>query len=133
MDEKKLEALMGGLIGHMNGAMVCLSMWLGDELGFYREMAGTGPRTADGLASKTGCNRRLVREWLDSQAAAKLVTYDPAADTYELGPEAALALADDTSPVFVSRATLRSRASRRSSRAARPWRTSDAATAPRPW
>ncbi|MCC7534691.1 MAG: class I SAM-dependent methyltransferase [Deltaproteobacteria bacterium] len=104
MDEKKLEALMGGLIGHMNGAMVCLSMWLGDELGFYREMAGTGPRTADGLASKTGCNRRLVREWLDSQAAAKLVTYDPAADTYELGPEAALALADDTSPVFVSRA-----------------------------
>ena len=45
-----------------------------------------------------------MREWLDGQAAGGLVAYDADADTYELGPEAAMALADDTSPVFVARA-----------------------------
>src|SRR5579885_3779313 len=92
------------MIGHMTGSALCCSIWLGDELGLYRELAGTGPRTADSVAAKTGCNARLVREWLDAQAAGGLVVYDPAADTYELSPEAALALADDGSPVFLARA-----------------------------
>ena len=35
-----------------------------------------GRRTADSVAEKTGCNPRLVREWLDSQAAGGLLAYD---------------------------------------------------------
>ena len=35
---------------------------------------------ADDLATATGCNPRLTREWLDGQAAAGLVSYDAAAD-----------------------------------------------------
>ena len=104
VDPEKLEVFMGKMIGHMTGSTLCYSIWLGDELGLYRELAGTGPRNADSVAAKTGCNARLVREWLDAQAAGGLVAYDPAADTYELSPEAALALADDGSPVFVARA-----------------------------
>src|ERR1051325_9058294 len=104
MDQQKLEAFMGKMIGHMTGGMVCYAIWLGDELGFYRELAGAGPRTADSLAVGTRCNPRLVREWLDGQAAAGLITYDAAKDTYTLGAEAAMALADDNSPVFVARA-----------------------------
>src|SRR5215469_15516031 len=103
IDQAKLETFMGKLIGHMTGAAVCYSIWLGDELGFYREMADSGPRTAESLAEKTGCHARLVREWLDSQAAGGLVSYDADADTYELLPEAAMALADEGSPVFVAR------------------------------
>src|SRR4029078_11339006 len=95
---------MGKMIGHMTGSTLCYSIWLGDELGLYRELAGTGPRNADSVAAKTGCNARLGREWLDGHAGGGLVAYDPAADTYELSPEAALALADDGSPVFVARA-----------------------------
>src|SRR5437660_6613376 len=95
---------MGKMLGHMTCSLVCFGIGLGDELGLYRELAGTGPRSADSVAAKTGCNARLVREWLDAQAAGGLVAYDPAADTYELSPEAALALADDGSPVFVARA-----------------------------
>src|SRR6059036_3898585 len=95
---------MGKMIGHMTGSTLCYSIWLGDELGLYRELAGSGPRTADSVAAKTGCNARLVREWLDGQAAGGLVAYDPSADTYKLSPEAALALSDDASPVFVARA-----------------------------
>src|SRR3974390_2352607 len=104
VDPKKLEMFMGKMIGLMTGSTLCYSILLGDELGLYRELAGTGPRSADSVAAKTGCNARLVREWLDSQAAGGLLAYDPAADTYELSPEAALALADEGSPVFVARA-----------------------------
>ncbi|HEY8074896.1 MAG TPA: class I SAM-dependent methyltransferase [Labilithrix sp.] len=100
----KLEAFMGKMIGHMTGGTVCYAIWLGDELGLYRDLAGTGPRTADSVATKTKCHPRLVREWLDGQAAAGIVAYDSANDTYALSDEAALALADDTSPVFVARA-----------------------------
>ena len=103
VDPGRLEAFMGRMIGHMTGAALCYSIWLGDELGLYRELAGSGPRTADSLAEKTGCHPRLVREWLDGQAAGGLVAYDADADTYELGPEAAMALADEGSPVFVAR------------------------------
>ena len=33
MDQQKLEAFMGKMIGHMTGGMVCYAIWLGDELG----------------------------------------------------------------------------------------------------
>src|SRR4051794_4537656 len=92
LDRAKLDAFMGRMIGHMTGAAVCYSIWLGDELGLYRELADTGPRTADSLAEATGCHARLVREWLDGQAAGGMVAYDAGPDTYELGPEAAMAL-----------------------------------------
>jgi SAM-dependent methyltransferase len=103
IDENKLQEFMGRMIGHMTGGMICYAVWLGDELGLYRAMAGAGPLTADAVAAKTKCNPRLVREWLDGQAAAALVEYDAAKDTYLLGPEAAMALSDDSSPVFVAR------------------------------
>jgi SAM-dependent methyltransferase len=104
MDQAKLEAFMGKMVGNMTGGATCHGIWLGDELGLYRAMAGAGALRADAVAEKTRCNARLVREWLDGQAAAGIVTYDATADAYELGPEAAMALADDSSPVFVARA-----------------------------
>ena len=104
IDRGQLDALMGRMIGHMTGAAICYSIWLGDELGLYRGLANSGARTADSLANATGCHPRLVREWLDGQAAGGLVAYDAGADTYEISPEAATVLSDDTSPVFLARA-----------------------------
>jgi 2-polyprenyl-3-methyl-5-hydroxy-6-metoxy-1,4-benzoquinol methylase len=104
IDKAKLEAFMGRMIGNMTGGAICYSIWLGDELGLYRELAASGPRTADSIAEKTGCHARLVREWLDGQAAAGLVAYDAGSESYELTPEAAMALSDETSPVFIARA-----------------------------
>jgi 2-polyprenyl-3-methyl-5-hydroxy-6-metoxy-1,4-benzoquinol methylase len=95
---------MGQMVGHMTGATVCFAIWLGDELGLYGALAHDGPKTAEEVASETGCNPRLVREWLDGQAAAGLVGYDPPADRYSLSAEAAMALADDDSPAFTARA-----------------------------
>jgi 2-polyprenyl-3-methyl-5-hydroxy-6-metoxy-1,4-benzoquinol methylase len=104
IDETRLEAYMGQLVGNMTGAALCAGIWLGDELGLYRALASDGATTADGLASSTGCNARLVREWLDGQTAGGLIEYDAVADRYALSAEGAMALADDTSPVFMARA-----------------------------
>ena len=103
LDEAKLEQFMGSMIGHMTGGALCFGVWLGDELGFYRAMSGGAPITSDELAEATDTNPRLVREWLDGQVAGGLIGYDAAAQTYTQSPEATLALADDSSPVFVAR------------------------------
>lgn len=104
VDETKLEELMGQMVGHMTGGLLCFAVWLGDELGLYQVLAGAGPLSAGEVAGKAGCHPRLVREWLDGQAAGGLIGYDAGTDRYELSPEAAMALADDSSPAFVARA-----------------------------
>jgi SAM-dependent methyltransferase len=104
VEMSKLEAFMGLMVGHMTGGAMCYGVWLGDELGFYRGLADGGSQTADDLARATGCNARLVREWLDGQVAGGLVEWDAASDQYSITPEAAMALADDDSPAFVARA-----------------------------
>lgn len=103
IDETKLEAFMGQMVGHMTGGALCFGIWLGDELGLYQVLAQSGALTADEVAAKSGCHPRLVREWLDGQAAAGLVEYDTGADGYSLSGEAAMVLADDSSPVFTAR------------------------------
>ena len=103
MDEAKLQEFMGRMVGNMTGATLCMAVLLGDELGLYKALAGAGPLTADAVAERAGCNPRLTREWLDGQAAGGLIDFDAANDTYELGDEAAFALADETSPAFVAR------------------------------
>jgi 2-polyprenyl-3-methyl-5-hydroxy-6-metoxy-1,4-benzoquinol methylase len=102
-DQEKLQEFMGTVIGYMTGAAACFGMLVGDELGLYRRLVDTGPVGSDALADMAGCNRRLVREWLDGQAASKLVLYNELTDSYQMTPEAAMALADETSPVFVAR------------------------------
>ena len=103
MDENRVEELVGAIAGHMTGGAVCFAIWLGDELGIYQAMTGAGAVSADDVAAKTECHPRLVREWLDSQAAAGLVAYDAAADRYELSDEAAFVLANEESPAFLAR------------------------------
>jgi SAM-dependent methyltransferase len=103
VDPTRLEQFMGQMVGNMTGGALCFGVWLGDELGLYRVLAEIGPASADDLAAKSGCNARLVREWLDGQAAGGLIAWDAADDRYALSPEAAMALADDESPAFVAR------------------------------
>ena len=73
VDDARLEEFMGRMVGHMTGATACFAIWLGDELGLYRALSENGKQSAEEVASGAGCNPRLVREWLDGQAAAGLV------------------------------------------------------------
>ncbi len=103
MNEEMVMEFVQRTAGYMVGSAVSAGIQLGDAVGYYTAMAGAGPLAADDLATATGCNPRLTREWLDGQAAAGLVGFDPTADTYELSDEGALILADETSPVFLAR------------------------------
>mgnify|MGYP003939768875 CR=1 FL=1 len=54
IDEARLGEFMGQMAGHMTGGALCFAVWLGDELGLYRALAGAGPLTAQALADATG-------------------------------------------------------------------------------
>jgi SAM-dependent methyltransferase len=103
IDEAKLEEFMGRMVGYMTGGAMCFGVWLGDELGLYSALVQSGPCGAGEVAEATGCNARLVREWLDGQVAAGLIEYDAEGDRYSLSPEGTMALADEDSPVFTAR------------------------------
>jgi SAM-dependent methyltransferase len=101
MDEQKLATFMGQAVSDLGAAISGLMVYLGDELGLYRAMAGAGPLRAVELAERTGCDERHLREWLNNQAAGGYVAYHPGSGEYELTEEQALALAVEDSPVFL--------------------------------
>jgi SAM-dependent methyltransferase len=121
IDEGKLNAFLGQVIGELGATVNAGLIVIGDRLGLYRAMAGVGPLSSTELAEKTGLAERYVREWLNTQAAGGFVTYHAGTQRYELAPEQAMALADEDSPAFVAgafelaTATLRSIASIESS------------------
>lgn len=101
IDEAKLGAFMGKVVGEL-GALVSASLvHIGDKLGLYKAMADGVPVTSAELAQRTGTTERYVREWLVNQAAGGYLEYDPATGRYLLPPEQATALADSESPYFV--------------------------------
>ena len=100
MNETKLHEFMGKVVSDMGGAWMMATVLIGDELGLYKAMADGSPVTADALAKRCGCNPRLVREWLDTNAASGYV--EAANGAYRLPPEQAMALANEESPVFVA-------------------------------
>ena len=100
MNEAKLQDFMGKLVVDMGGAALMASVIVGEELGLYRAMADGTPVTPEQLAERTGCNARLLREWLSAQAASGYVEHE--AGRFRLPPEQALALADEDSPVYVA-------------------------------
>lgn len=100
MDEAKLNDFMGKLVGDMGAAALLANVILGEELGLYRAMADSQPVTPEALASKTGCNARLLREWLSAHAAAGYMEHLDG--QFRLPEEQALALAIEDSPVYVA-------------------------------
>jgi SAM-dependent methyltransferase len=102
IDEGKLHDFVMKMVGEMSAAVTCAGVSLGDKLGLYRAMNGAGPLTAEGLASRTGTNERMIQEWLNAQTAAGYLEYDPAGGTYQLPAEHAMALANEDSPVFLA-------------------------------
>src|SRR5262245_56911499 len=101
MNEEKLQQFVGRALGEMGAGINVALVVIGDKLGLYKAMAGSGGLTSAELAKRTGTTERYVREWLNAQAAGGYVTYDPATKTYTLPPEQASCLADESSPTFL--------------------------------
>ena len=101
INEDKLNAFLGQVVGELGATVNAGLIVIGDRLGLYKAMADAGPITPAELATKTGTTERYVREWLNAQAAGGFVVYDPANQSYELPAEQALCLANEDSPAFV--------------------------------
>jgi SAM-dependent methyltransferase len=84
---------------YKQGEMVSLLIHLGDRLGLYRAMWGTGPVSSQELADRTGLHERWVREWLQGQGAAGLLVWHDD-DRFELSDAAAAVLADEDDSLF---------------------------------
>jgi len=101
IDETKLEAFVGQVLGDLAACYGGVMVSLGDRLGLYDALAGAGPLTSAEVAERAGCAERYVREWLNSQVAAAYLEYDPDTETYLLPPEHAAVLADRESPTLL--------------------------------
>lgn len=102
IDEAKLNAFMGKMLGDMGAAANGALIVIGDKLGLFKALASFGPLTPADLAKKTGTTERYVREWAAAQAASGYIEFQADKGTYSMSPEQAMALADDKSPAFVA-------------------------------
>jgi SAM-dependent methyltransferase len=102
IDEERLQAFVGQVVGDMAASIAGLLTHLGDRLGLYRAMADGEPVTPSELAARTDTAERYVREWLSAQAAGGYVTYDADSGRFSLPAEQRMVLADESSPVFLA-------------------------------
>ena len=84
------------LMDATNGGFDVATAYLGIRLGLYRSLADNGPATSAELAARTGTNERLVREWLEQQAATEVLeaSHEPGGWRFALPPDHAAVLLD---------------------------------------
>jgi SAM-dependent methyltransferase len=98
------EDVSGRLFMEGVGAFHLLCVYVGRKLGLYRALGDAGPLSAAALAERVGLDRRYVREWLQAEVTAGLVTIDGDIDTgrFALAAGVREALVDETSPFYVA-------------------------------
>jgi SAM-dependent methyltransferase len=96
-----MNALLGQVVADMGAVAQAPVILIGDKLGLYRAMGDGTPVTPAELAQKTGTAERYVREWLNANAAGKLVEFDAKEGKYFMTPEQALVLALDDTPLHL--------------------------------
>ncbi len=101
--ELTADAFAERLFSSALGAFECLSVYVGERLGWYRSLAGDGPATPAELAARTDTQERYAREWLEQQAVIGILETDPAdADRrYAISPAAAEVLTNEHSLLYL--------------------------------
>ncbi|MBR1187650.1 methyltransferase domain-containing protein [Bradyrhizobium sp. AUGA SZCCT0240] len=101
IDEGKLNAFVGQMLGDLGGASSVAMVRMGDALGLYKALHTNGPMTSDELAGTAKVDPRYLREWLSNQASSNYLSYDPASAKFALPPEQAMVFAIPDSPVYL--------------------------------
>ena len=102
LDETRLEKFLGQVVADFSATEATAATYVGERLGLYRYLAGSGPVTAAELAEATGNNERLVLEWVRGQVAGGYLDHDPETETFSLPPEHAAVLADESSTAYMA-------------------------------
>jgi ubiquinone/menaquinone biosynthesis C-methylase UbiE len=101
IDEAKLHALIGQMLGDLGGASSVAMVRIGDRLGLYKALHEGGGATCEALARRVKLDERYLREWLSHQAASGYLAYEPKTATFSLLPEQAMVFAVEDSPVYM--------------------------------
>ncbi|HEY0960615.1 MAG TPA: class I SAM-dependent methyltransferase [Novosphingobium sp.] len=102
VDEAKLHAFVGKMLGDLGGATSVPTVRVGLRLGLFKALAD-GPANAAELAVKAGdLHDRYVREWGLAQAASGYVEFDPETERFSLTPEQAMVFVNSDSPVYLA-------------------------------
>jgi SAM-dependent methyltransferase len=91
LDEARVEAFAGRLVGLYNGGMLSHLIDIGHRTGLFAALA-EGSATSAELARRADLQERYVREWLGAMATGEIVDYDPAAGSFRLPAEHAVCL-----------------------------------------
>ena len=102
IDNDKLNALVGKMLGDLGGAFSVPTTRIGYRLGLFDALHDKGPATATELATRTGLTERYVREWALAQAANGYVDYERATARFSLTPQQAMVFAVKDSPVYLA-------------------------------
>ena len=73
------DALVERLFGAVLGMNDLYMVYVGDRLGFYRELVELGPATPAELSTAAGTNERYTREWLEQQAVTGILEVEDVA------------------------------------------------------
>jgi SAM-dependent methyltransferase len=101
IDEAQLQQFVEQFVADFGAALHASTVVVGDKLGLYKTLADLGPTNAETLASATGCDPRLVREWLAAQYVSGYCRHSAQTETFWLTPEQAAVLADPGSPFLL--------------------------------
>ena len=99
--EQEITEFVHKALGDIGAALTASLVVVGDKVGLYKALAGSGGLTPAQLASRTRTSERYVREWCSAQAAAGYLTYEPASGRFSLPDAHAAALTDEDSPACV--------------------------------
>ena len=101
IDFAAVEAFAGQVVSDFAGAATTAMTVIGDRLGLFDAMTGSGPVSAAELAQHTGLHPRLVTEWLSSQVVSGYLRHAAGSGRFELPIEHAMALSVAASPAYV--------------------------------
>ncbi|MCV7153240.1 class I SAM-dependent methyltransferase [Mycolicibacterium pyrenivorans] len=91
------------MVGAIDAASVAILLSIGHQTRLFDTLAGLPPATSTQIADAAGLNERYVREWLGGVAAARIVDYDPATQSYSLPEQRAAVLTRAAGPDNLAR------------------------------